>query len=91
MYIGVHLGVLFSYNNVDTEVTKKIRNMRTQYSRERQKFKKRPTGTGTDDVYKPKWPHFDQLKFLDDFITPKKTISNLEVRILLCNHNYTSV
>ena len=23
MYIGVHLGVLFSYNNVDTEVTKK--------------------------------------------------------------------
>ena len=46
--------------------------MQTQYSCEKQKFKKRPTGTGTDDVYKPKWPHFDQLKFLDDFITPKK-------------------
>ena len=54
------------------EVTKKIRNMWTYYSRERQKFKKRPTGTGTDDVYKPKWPHLDQLKFLDYFITPKR-------------------
>ena len=58
---------------------KKIKSIRTQYTRECQKFKKRSTGTGTNEVHKPKWVHFDKLQFLDDFITSKSTISNLKV------------
>ena len=58
----------------DEDVTKKIKSVRTQYSRELQKFKKRPTGTGTDDVYKSKWPHFEELQFLQDFITSRATV-----------------
>ncbi|KAL5510402.1 hypothetical protein EMCRGX_G005940 [Ephydatia muelleri] len=50
-----------------------------QYTREKQKSSKVKTGTGTDEVYVSKWPHLEQLKFLDDFIIAKKSISNLLV------------
>lgn len=39
----------------EKEVTKKIKNLCTQYGREYRKFKKRPTGTGTSEVYENKW------------------------------------
>ena len=57
----------------------KIKNIRTQYGREREKYKKRPTGTRTDEVYQSKWPHFEKLQFLDDFISTRSTTSNLKV------------
>ena len=57
----------------------KIKSIRAQYTREKQKSSKVKTGTGTDEVYVSKWPHLEQLKFLDDFIIAKKSISNLSV------------
>ena len=70
-------------NSPDEDVTKKIKSVHTQYSRELQKFKERPTGTGTDDVYKSKWPHFEELQFLQDFITSRATTSNLQVSFII--------
>ena len=29
--------------------------------------------------YVSKWPYFEALKFLDDFVTAKKSTSNLEI------------
>ena len=55
----------------------KIKSVRAQYTREKQKSTKMKTGTGVDEAYVSKWPHLEQLKFLDDFIVAKKSISNL--------------
>ena len=33
-----------------------------------------------DHVYVSKWPHFVKLKFLDDFITAKQSVSNFKVK-----------
>ncbi|KAK9696756.1 hypothetical protein QE152_g31379 [Popillia japonica] len=35
-------------------------------------------GAGAEDVYTPTLPWFNKLKFLDDVITPRKTISSYE-------------
>ena len=61
----------------DYEVKAKIKSVRAQYTREKQKSTKMKTGTGVDEAYVSKWPHLEQLKFLDDFIVAKKSISNL--------------
>eukprot|EP00731_Ephydatia_muelleri_P014914 Em0008g634a len=65
----------------ECEVKAKIKSIRAQYTREKQKSSKVKTGTGTDEVYVLKWPHLEQLKFLDDFIITKKSISNLSVNL----------
>ena len=39
-------------------------------------MKKRKSGDGADANYTSKWIHFQQLEFLDDFVTAKKTVSN---------------
>eukprot|EP00731_Ephydatia_muelleri_P033192 Em0026g12a len=65
----------------ECEVKAKIKSIRAQYTREKQKSSKVKTGTGTDEVYVSKWPHLEQLKFLDDFIIAKKSISNLLVNL----------
>ena len=62
------------------DVTKKIKNIRTQYQREKRKSQQRKSGQGTDDVYVPTWPHFPRLKFLNEFLTAKQTTSNLKVK-----------
>ena len=58
---------------------KKIANLCTTYSQERTKTRKRKTGDGVADVYESKWVHFKSLRFLDDFVVAKRTISNVTV------------
>ena len=65
--------------NTAKEIEKKLRNIRTQYTREKQKTKKTKSGDGADDIYESKWPHFKHLKFLDEFVTAKNSRSNLQV------------
>uniref|UniRef100_A0A1X7U9B6 MADF domain-containing protein n=1 Tax=Amphimedon queenslandica TaxID=400682 RepID=A0A1X7U9B6_AMPQE len=60
------------------EIEKKLRSLRAQYTREKKKTKNRPTGTGVTDVYESKWVFFKRLQFLDIYITPKATQSNLK-------------
>ena len=61
----------------------KVKNIRTVYTRERKKTRKKKTGQGLNEVYISKYPHFDQLQFfLDDFVTAKSSISNIKVSCL---------
>ena len=62
---------------LDDEVNKKLKSVRTIYTRERMKVKDK-SGDGVDDVYVPKWIFFERLRFLDDFVTAKQSISNLQ-------------
>ena len=62
-------------------VKAKIKSLKTTYSREKKKKKKRPTCTGTDHVPKSTWKYFEGLRFLDEFVLPKPSISNLVSRI----------
>ena len=61
------------------QIKTKLKNLRTQCTREKQKTKKRPTGTGTDDLYVSKWPFYTRLRFLDDSVEAKPGTSNLDV------------
>ena len=65
------------------EVQRKIKSIRTQYGRERQKVVKRKSGDGLNDVYISKWPHFDKLQFLADFVTAKRSVSNFKVLLYI--------
>lgn len=65
-------------NTTDVQVKTKLKNLRTQYMREKLKTKK-PTGTGTDDLYVSKWPFYTRLRFLDDSVEAKPGTSNLDV------------
>ena len=67
----------------EDEVIKKLRNLRTQYTWEKQKVKIRKTGQGADEVYQSKWSHYAKLQFLDDFAMPRKGVSNMEVSFIL--------
>ena len=68
----------------------KLKNIRTQYTRERQKMKKKPpTGTGVADMYTCKWVHFKSLHFLDDFVAPRGTQTNMKVKHFTLNINVT--
>ena len=62
------------------EVEKKWKSLRTQFTREKSKGKKRKSGDGADDVYKSKWQHLSQMNFIEAFVTPKSSRSNLKVR-----------
>ena len=66
------------------EIDKKIKNLRTQYIREKGKRRKRKSGDGVKDVYEPKWAYFKSLQFLDDFVVAKQSQSNLQVTISCC-------
>ena len=71
----------FSHKISAKEVEKKLKSIRSQYNREKQKTKKRKTGQGLDEVYVSKWAHFGRLKFLDEYLSPRSSQSNLpEVR-----------
>ena len=75
------------------EIEKKWRNLRTQYAREKGKMKKRKTEDRLEDVNVTKWKHYKQLElqleFLEDFVTPKASQSNLQV--ILSNNVYPAM
>ena len=68
-----------------TEVQKKIKGLRTQFSREIAKGNKKPkSGSGADDVSPAsKWVHLERLRFISDHVAPKASKSNLNDKV--CN------
>ena len=90
IHIQTNIKVYLLFNTAK-EIEKKLRNICTQYTREKQKTKKTKSGDGADDIYESKWPHFKCLQFLDEFVTAKNSRSNLrKVRTcmsILCIHN----
>ena len=61
------------------ESEKKLKSIRAQYSREKKKTKNRKTGTCVDNMYVSKWTFYKRLEFLDVYINPKASLSNLKV------------
>ena len=54
--------------------------LRTYYGKEVGKERgSKTSGAGAKQVYISKWPYFKALDFLRDNITPRKTVSNLEI------------
>ena len=81
LYIHV---ILFESCTVG-EIDKKIKNIRTQYIRERGRRRKSKSGQGVKDVYEPKWAYFKSLQLLDDFVVGKQSHSNLQVTMSCCS------
>lgn len=79
----VLMPITFTYTVTVKEVDKKIRNLRTQYTREKAKSKKRKSGDGAEDTYISKWMYYRQFSFLDDFVTARSSRCNLQV-ITIC-------
>ena len=64
-YIYIYLKFIITAKEID----KKLRNLRTQYTREKQKKRKPKSGDGVDDVTtEPKWVHFNSLRAADLYI-----------------------
>lgn len=60
-------------------VKKKIASIRATYLLEKKKIAdSQRTRNSTGDVYTPSVTWFDHMKFLDDVIIPRKTVSNLD-------------
>ena len=57
------------------EVIKKLKCIRSQYSREKQKARLRKMRYGSDDVYTSRWLHYDRLSFLDNYLVAKSSSS----------------
>ena len=72
-------GLLFLLGLTSEELQKKLSALRTYYGKEIGKERSSKTsGKGTKEVYVSKWPFFASLHFLQDYITPRKTSSNLD-------------
>jgi hypothetical protein len=64
-------------------VIKKIKSLRSQYSREKQKERVVNSDSESDGVFVSKWVHYQRLSFLDNHVTPRprKTIPNYVVSL----------
>ncbi|XP_032832877.2 uncharacterized protein LOC116955721 [Petromyzon marinus] len=61
----------------EDEVSRKIRNLRTVYSKKKREGKSRLGGDTGCDASRQTWWLLPRLEFLDDFVCPKKTVSNV--------------
>jgi len=80
--LPVHLQMYFvivcSYS--ETEVSKKLKYLRSQFGEEKRKEGTSRSGMSSDDIYESKWKFYRELAFLDSFIIQKKkTLNNIEV------------
>ena len=69
------------YILAEKEVKEIIHNLHTVYRRELTKVNKSKTlGKSVDEIYKPKWQHYDLLEFIQPMTNLRSTVSNLMVR-----------
>lgn len=65
------------------DILAKMDNLRSYYSKLRgMVVASKKSGAGADEVYSPKWTWYQQLSFLNDHLTPRKTQSNIKPRKL---------
>lgn len=68
----IEIAVSFGIEKQDVE--KKIKNLQSQFARERKREKQsRTTGTGADEAYNSKWFAYQIMMFLVDKNNPNKT------------------
>jgi hypothetical protein len=66
--------IAISFGIEKLEVEKKIKNLQSQFAREKKKEKEsRKTGSGTDEAYTSRWFAYKSMMFLADKNTPKNT------------------
>lgn len=65
------------------DVMGKMHSLRVYYGSTRSKAEasKKKSGSGRDDVIKVKWHFYDKLFFLNDNLTPRTTVSNLQTEV----------
>lgn len=79
------LAKLFKTDTV--EIKRKINSLLASFRREKQKVVLKPSGSGTEEIYKTKWFAFSSFGFLMDKNKPKHTKKKDEVsKILLLQH-----
>ncbi|RZF45140.1 hypothetical protein LSTR_LSTR015044, partial [Laodelphax striatellus] len=61
------------------QVKAKIKNLRSYYSRERQKMRSKKSGLGADKCHTPWFAH-SALQFIGDSLTPRSTRDSMEER-----------
>ncbi|VVC24420.1 MADF domain [Cinara cedri] len=66
--------IAISFGMEKFDVEKNIKNLQSQFAREKKKEKEsRKTGSGADEAYTSKWFGYDSMLFLADKNTPKNT------------------
>ena len=60
------------------DVKGKINTLRSYYSKELKKqSQSQKSGAGRDDIYQSKWPYFQSLRFLQDTVKSRPTLSTI--------------
>lgn len=70
------------------KVSKKIKSLRSQYTREKQKERRNrelPVGE-LENTFVSKWMHYEKLNFLEDFVVPRQHTAGLKVSAWCCSH-----
>ena len=65
------------FNTVESEVTRKLHNLRTQFNQELRKTLSKKSGAGADTTYESAWRNFAPLKFLSCAHSNPPTVNNL--------------
>eukprot|EP00112_Aurelia_sp_Birch-Aquarium-sp1_P000954 Seg10928.2 transcript_id=Seg10928.2/GoldUCD/mRNA.D3Y31 product="hypothetical protein" protein_id=Seg10928.2/GoldUCD/D3Y31 len=60
------------------EIKSKWLNLRSQLGRENTKVKRTKSGQATDELYKPNWPYWQHLQFLQPAMQPVRGRDNLQ-------------
>lgn len=68
---------------VGEKVSKKIKSLRSQYTREKQKERRNRELPIGDTVFLSKWMHYEKLNFLEDFVVPRQHGSGIKVSVAL--------
>lgn len=77
------------FETVESEISRKLHNLRTQFHQEIRRMKTKKSGDGADDAYEITWEFFNSLKFINCDHSETKTIDNLVSFILyLVNNSY---
>lgn len=74
------------FNTVESEVSRKLHNLRTQYHQELRRIKTKKSGDGADDVYISTWEFFNVLKFISCDHSDPTTIDNLVSAFISVNY-----
>ena len=61
-----------------SEIQKKWKELEKKFKQEHRKASVKPSGSGTDEVYKPTFPFYDQLQFLTSICETDETMDSIE-------------
>lgn len=61
-----------------SEIQKKWKELEKKFKQEYRKALVKPSGSGTDEIYKPTFPFYDQLQFLTSICETDETMDSIE-------------